>query len=133
MGLMQVAPAAGIDTAAEFKVTYDRDRLLKDPVYNVQMGAAEFVQSPHRLQWLVHSYVRRLQRRPRPREAVDRGLWRSARSTCRSGGLGGADPVAETRNYVAAHHGKPAGLPRTLGGGSKLVIEADVKRGGSHR
>ena len=41
MGLMQVTPAAGIDTAAKFKVAYNRDRLLKDPVYNMQMGAAE--------------------------------------------------------------------------------------------
>ena len=45
MGLMQVTPAAGIDTAAKFKVTYNRERLLKDPVYNVQMGAAELVES----------------------------------------------------------------------------------------
>src|SRR5581483_11825965 len=41
MGLMQVTPAAGIDTAAKYKVTYNRERLLKDPVYNMQMGAAE--------------------------------------------------------------------------------------------
>src|SRR5262249_55483813 len=40
MGLMQVTPAAGVDTATKFKVTYSRDRLLKDPVYNMQMGAA---------------------------------------------------------------------------------------------
>ncbi|HEY7232278.1 MAG TPA: lytic transglycosylase domain-containing protein, partial [Pseudolabrys sp.] len=41
MGLMQVTPAAGIDTAAKYKVAYSRERLLKDPVYNMQMGAAE--------------------------------------------------------------------------------------------
>ena len=80
MGLMQVTPAAGIDTAAKFKVTYSRERLLKDPVYNMQMGAAELVHSVQRLQRLLHPHLRRLQCRPRPREAVDRGLWRSARS-----------------------------------------------------
>ena len=49
MGLMQVTPAAGIDTAAKFKVTYNRERLLKDPVYNMQMGAAELVHPVQRL------------------------------------------------------------------------------------
>src|SRR6185312_1656196 len=41
MGLMQVTPAAGIDTAKKFGATYSRSRLLNDPVYNMQMGAAE--------------------------------------------------------------------------------------------
>src|SRR6185437_11656138 len=41
MGLMQVTPEAGKDTARRFKVKYDGDRLLKDPVYNMQMGAGE--------------------------------------------------------------------------------------------
>ncbi|HEY1312124.1 MAG TPA: lytic transglycosylase domain-containing protein, partial [Pseudolabrys sp.] len=41
MGLMQVTPAAAIDTAKKYKATYSHDRLLKDPVYNMQMGAAE--------------------------------------------------------------------------------------------
>jgi soluble lytic murein transglycosylase len=41
VGLMQVTPAAGRDTAKRFGVTYDWDRLVFDPVYNTQMGAAE--------------------------------------------------------------------------------------------
>jgi soluble lytic murein transglycosylase len=41
MGLMQVTPEAAIDTARKFKAVYNRARLLSDPVYNMQMGAAE--------------------------------------------------------------------------------------------
>jgi soluble lytic murein transglycosylase len=38
---MQVTPEAGRDTAKRFGVEYDWDRMVSDPVYNTQMGAAE--------------------------------------------------------------------------------------------
>jgi soluble lytic murein transglycosylase len=41
VGLMQVTPDAGRDTAKRFGVGYDWNRLVSDPVYNTQMGAAE--------------------------------------------------------------------------------------------
>ncbi|MBV8924478.1 MAG: lytic transglycosylase domain-containing protein [Bradyrhizobium sp.] len=41
VGLMQVTPEAGRDTAKRFKVEYDWDKIVSDPVYNTQMGAAE--------------------------------------------------------------------------------------------
>jgi soluble lytic murein transglycosylase len=41
VGLMQVTPEAGRDTAQRFGATYDWKRLVSDPVYNTQMGAAE--------------------------------------------------------------------------------------------
>jgi soluble lytic murein transglycosylase len=41
VGLMQVTPEAGRDTAKRFGVTYDWDRMVADPVYNTQMGAGE--------------------------------------------------------------------------------------------
>lgn len=41
MGLMQVTPAAGRSIAKKFGASYNRKRLASDPVYNVQMGAAE--------------------------------------------------------------------------------------------
>jgi soluble lytic murein transglycosylase len=41
VGLMQVTPEAGRDTAKRFSVTYDWNRLVSDSVYNTQMGAAE--------------------------------------------------------------------------------------------
>ena len=41
VGLMQVTPEAARDTAKRFKVSYDWDRMVSDPVYNTQIGAAE--------------------------------------------------------------------------------------------
>jgi soluble lytic murein transglycosylase len=41
VGLMQVTPEAGRDTAKRFGVGYDWKRLVTDAVYNTQMGAAE--------------------------------------------------------------------------------------------
>src|SRR5260370_25728635 len=41
VGLMQVTPEAGRDTAKRYRVEYDWKRLASDPVYNTQMGVAE--------------------------------------------------------------------------------------------
>jgi soluble lytic murein transglycosylase len=41
VGLMQVTPEAGRDTAKRFGVEYDWDKMVSDPAYNTQMGAAE--------------------------------------------------------------------------------------------
>jgi soluble lytic murein transglycosylase len=41
VGLMQVTPEAGRDTARRFGISYDWERMVSDPVYNTQMGAAE--------------------------------------------------------------------------------------------
>jgi len=41
VGLMQITPEAGRDTAKRFGFAYDWNRLVSDPVYNTQMGAAE--------------------------------------------------------------------------------------------
>jgi soluble lytic murein transglycosylase len=41
VGLMQVTPGAGRDTAKRFGVAYDWKRLVSDSAYNTQMGAAE--------------------------------------------------------------------------------------------
>ncbi len=41
VGLMQVTPEGGRDTAGRFHATYDWKRLVCDPIYNTQMGAAE--------------------------------------------------------------------------------------------
>ena len=38
---MQVTPGAARDTAKRFGVAYDWNRLVSDPIYNTQMGAAE--------------------------------------------------------------------------------------------
>jgi soluble lytic murein transglycosylase len=41
VGLMQVTPEAGRDTAKRFGVSYSWNRLVSDPVYNTEIGAAE--------------------------------------------------------------------------------------------
>lgn len=41
VGLMQVTPGAGRDTAKRFGVRYDWHRMVTDAVYNTQMGAGE--------------------------------------------------------------------------------------------
>jgi soluble lytic murein transglycosylase len=41
VGLMQVTPEAARDTAKRFGVAYSWERMVSDPVYNTQMGAAE--------------------------------------------------------------------------------------------
>jgi soluble lytic murein transglycosylase len=41
VGLMQITPEAGRDTARRFGVKYDWDKMVSDPVYNTQMGAGE--------------------------------------------------------------------------------------------
>src|SRR4029077_15803008 len=41
MGLMQVTPAAGRYIARKFGQSFNEKRLLTDPIYNVQFGAAE--------------------------------------------------------------------------------------------
>jgi soluble lytic murein transglycosylase len=41
VGLMQVTPEAGRDTAKRIGISYDWDRLVSDPAYNTEMGAAE--------------------------------------------------------------------------------------------
>jgi soluble lytic murein transglycosylase len=41
MGYMQVTPEAGRYVAKKFGVSFDEKRLLSDPTYNMQMGAAE--------------------------------------------------------------------------------------------
>ena len=41
IGLMQVTPPAGRDTAKRFGVTFDQRRLMDDVTYNAQLGSAE--------------------------------------------------------------------------------------------
>jgi soluble lytic murein transglycosylase len=47
VGLMQVTPEAGRDTAKRIGIAYDWDRLVSDPVYNTQMGAGELAALLH--------------------------------------------------------------------------------------
>jgi soluble lytic murein transglycosylase len=132
MGLMQVTPAAGIDTAAKYKVTYNRDRLLKDPVYNMQMGAAEL---SNLFSGYNGSYILTFAGYNAGRGRVKQ--WIAAYGDPRDPRVDPVDwveriPISETRNYVARIMENLQVYRARFGGGSKLVIEADIKKGGAN-
>jgi peptidoglycan lytic transglycosylase len=129
MGLMQVTPAAGIDTAAKFKVTYNRERLLKDPVYNMQMGAAEL---SNLFMGYNGSYILTFAGYNAGRGRVKQ--WIAAYGDPRDPHVDPVDwveriPISETRNYVARIMENLQVYRARFGGGSRLAIEADLKRG----
>ncbi len=129
MGLMQVTPEAGRDTARRFKVTYDGNRLRKDPVYNMQMGAAELSNLLH---YYRGSYLLTF-------AGYNAGMgrvrqWIAAYGDPRDPNVDPIDwteriPLAETRNYVERVMENLQVYRARFGGSSKLVIEADLKRG----
>lgn len=132
MGFMQVTPIAAQDTAKRYKATYNRGRLLSDPVYNMQMGAAE-------LSMLLSSYNGSYMLtfagynagRGRVRQ------WIAAYGDPRDPKVDPVDwaeriPIAETRNYVQRIMENLQVYRARFGGGTKLLIEADLKRGGMH-
>jgi soluble lytic murein transglycosylase len=129
MGLMQVTPAAAQDTAAKFKVTYNRNRLLKDPIYNMQMGAAEL---SNLLTGYHGSYLLTFAGYNAGRGRVRQ--WIAAYGDPRDPRVDPVDwvehiPIAETRNYVERIMENLQVYRARFGGGSKLLIDADLKRG----
>lgn len=100
VGLMQVTPEAGRDTARRFKVEYDWDRMVSDPVYNTQMGAAELAAL---LQEYKGSYLMTFAGYNAGRGRVRD--WIKAHGDPRDPDVDAVDwveriPFAETRNYV---------------------------------
>lgn len=100
VGLMQVTPEAGRDTAKRFGLTYDWDKMVSDPVYNTQMGAAELsaLLSEYRGNQIM-TFAGYNAGRGRVRE------WVQARGDPRDPKVDPVDwveriPLSETRNYV---------------------------------
>ncbi|WP_441236404.1 transglycosylase SLT domain-containing protein [Bradyrhizobium sp. 930_D9_N1_4] len=100
VGLMQVTPEAGRDTAKRFGLTYDWDRMVSDPVYNTQMGAAELsaLLAEYRGNQIM-TFAGYNAGRGRVRE------WIQARGDPRDPKVDPVDwveriPLSETRNYV---------------------------------
>jgi soluble lytic murein transglycosylase len=132
MGLMQVTPAAGIDTAAKYKVSYNRDRLLKDAVYNMQMGAAEL---SNLFGGYNGSYILTFAGYNAGRGRVRQ--WIAAYGDPRDPRVDPVDwveriPISETRNYVARIMENLQVYRARFGGGTKLLIEADIKKGSAN-
>jgi soluble lytic murein transglycosylase len=100
VGLMQVTPEAGRDTAKRFGVAYDWKRFESDPVYNTQMGAAE-VSALFRE--YTGSYIMTFAGYNAGRGRVQQ--WVAQRGDPRDPKVDAVDwveriPIAETRNYV---------------------------------
>lgn len=130
MGFMQVTPEAAQDTAKVFKAEYSRARLLSDPVYNMQMGTAELAIL---LKGYNGSYILTFAGYNAGRGRVRQ--WIAAYGDPRDPKVDPVDwveriPIAETRNYVQRIMENLQVYRARFGGGSSLVVEADMRRGG---
>ncbi len=130
MGFMQVTPEAAQDTAKVFKVEYNRGRLLSDPIYNMQMGTAELAIL---LKGYNGSYVLTFAGYNAGRGRVRQ--WIAAYGDPRDPKVDPVDwveriPIAETRNYVQRIMENLQVYRARFGGGSRLMVEADMRRGG---
>jgi soluble lytic murein transglycosylase len=131
MGLMQVTPVAAKDSSRRYKAPYTPARLLSDPVYNMQMGAAELsmLLSQYNGSYLM-TFAGYNAGRGRVRQ------WVAAYGDPRDPKVDPVDwaeriPIAETRNYVQRIMENLQVYRARFGGGTKLVIEADIRRGGT--
>jgi len=129
LGLMQVTPAAGKYIAKKNGIAFDQKRLLNDPVYNVQMGAAELgdVIEAYRGSYIL-AFVAYNAGRGRVRE------WTERYGDPRDPKVDPVDwveriPFSETRNYVQRVMENMQIYRVRFGGSPKLMIEADLRRG----
>ena len=129
VGLMQVTPAAGRSVANKFGVPYDEKRLLDDQTYNVQLGAAELGDL---IKYYRGSYILAFAGYNAGRGRVKD--WIAKYGDPRDPKIDPIDwveriPFSETRNYVQRVLENLQTYRVRLGGGSKLLIEADLRRG----
>ncbi len=129
MGLMQVTPPAAKTITKRFGATYDAKRLLSDPAYNAMLGAAELgaLVSDYRGSYIL-TFVGYNAGRGRVRD------WIEKYGDPRDPKVDAVDwveriPFSETRNYVQRIMENVQVYRARFGGGSKLLIEADLKRG----
>jgi soluble lytic murein transglycosylase len=131
LGLMQVTPEAGRYVAKKFNVAFDQDRLLNDNVYNMQIGSAELGDNIASYNGsFILAFAGYNAGRGRVKEWIERyGDPRDPK----------VDPIdwveripfSETRNYVQRIIENIQVYRARFGGGSRLMIEADLRRGGS--
>jgi soluble lytic murein transglycosylase len=131
LGLMQVTPPAGRYVAKKFNAAFDEKRLLSDNAYNVQMGSAELGDL---LKDFRGSYIMTFAAynagRGRLRE------WMGRYGDPRDPKVDPIDwveriPFSETRNYVQRVMENLQVYRVRFGGTSRLLIEADLRRGSS--
>jgi soluble lytic murein transglycosylase len=126
---MQVTPAAGKYVAKRHGATFDLTRLKSDPAYNAAFGAAE-------LGGLIEdyrgSYIMTFAGYNAGRGSVRK--WIERYGDPRDSKVDAVDwveqiPFSETRNYVQRIMENLQVYRSRFGGGSKLLIEADLRRG----
>ncbi|HEY4775498.1 MAG TPA: transglycosylase SLT domain-containing protein [Xanthobacteraceae bacterium] len=129
LGLMQVTPAAGRYLCKKYDCRYDQKRLLRDSVYNVQLGAAEIGGN---LQDYRGSFILAFAAYNAGRGRVKE--WVARYGDPRDPRVDPVDwveriPFSETRNYVQRVMENMQVYRVRFGGEPRLTIEADLRRG----
>ncbi len=130
LGLMQVTPDAGRTIAKKFGVSFDQHRLMDDVVYNAQIGTAELgdVINGNRGSYIL-AFVSYNAGRRRAKEWIDQY------GDPRDPKIDPVDwieriPFSETRNYVQRIIENMQVYRALINNDSRLMIEADLRRGG---
>jgi soluble lytic murein transglycosylase len=130
-GLMQVTPDAGRYVCNKYGASFDLGRMKTDPVYNAALGAAE-------LGGLIEdyrgSYIMTFAAYNAGRGSVKK--WVERYGDPRDPKVDAVDwveliPFSETRNYVQRVMENLQVYRARFGGGTRLQIEADLRRGAS--
>ncbi|WJR81333.1 lytic transglycosylase domain-containing protein [Bradyrhizobium sp. NP1] len=130
-GLMQVTPEAGRYVCKRAGVAFDLARMKTDPVYNAALGAAEL---GGLLEDYRGSYVMTFAAYNAGRGSVKK--WVERYGDPRDPKVDTVDwveliPFSETRNYVQRIMENLQVYRARFGGGTRLQIEADLRRGAS--
>jgi soluble lytic murein transglycosylase len=130
-GLMQVTPDAARYVAKRHGATFDLARLKNDSVYNATLGAAEL---GGLLEDYRGSYIMTFAAYNAGRGSVKK--WIERYGDPRDPKVDAVDwveliPFSETRNYVQRIMENLQVYRARFGGGTKLQIEADLRRGAS--
>ena len=130
-GLMQVTPDAGRYVCKRHGATFDLGRLKNDPVYNASLGAAEL---GGLIQDYRGSYIMTFAAYNAGRGSVKK--WVERYGDPRDPKVDAVDwveqiPFSETRNYVQRIMENLQVYRARFGGGTRLQIEADLRRGSS--
>jgi soluble lytic murein transglycosylase len=130
IGLMQVTPAAGRDTAKRFNVSFDQHRLMADVAYNAQIGTAELGNDI--ASWRGSYILAFVAYNAGPRRAKE---WIEQYGDPRNPKVDPVDwieriPISETRNYVQRIIENMQVYRARFDNNPRLLIEADLRRGG---
>jgi soluble lytic murein transglycosylase len=130
-GLMQVTPDAARYVCKRHGATYDLARLKTDPVYNAMLGSAEL---GGLLEDYRGSYIMTFAAYNAGRGSVKK--WIERYGDPRDPKVDAVDwveliPFSETRNYVQRIMENLQVYRARFGGGTRLQIEADLRRGAS--